>query len=173
MTDQVYFHIYNRAVASQQLFLREENYEYLRRQAILFAEKCGVEIVAYCFMPTHYHFLLGAEDRAQASRFIQQLFNSHTQAFNRQYERHGTLFEGRAKFKQIETDEYILQAARYIHLNPVEAGLVKRPEDWKHSNYQEMVLGNNNFVANYFRDKHEYTKFVEAHIETPLAKGTQ
>lgn len=167
MNDQAYFHVYNRAVAGQQLFLREQNYEYLKRQSRLFATEGDIEILAYCLMPTHYHFLLGAADRTQASRFIQRLFNSYTQAFNRQNTRTGTLFESRAKFKRIETDEYLLQVARYIHLNPVEAGLVKYPEAWKHSNYEEFIKDSENFVLSYFSNAKDYSGF----LKTNLAKG--
>jgi putative transposase len=80
-------------------------------------------------MPSHYHFLLRPEEDGLLSRFIQRLFNSYTQAFNKQQGRSGTLFEGRAKSVRVDTDEYVLHLCRYIHLNPVRAGLVAHPAE--------------------------------------------
>jgi hypothetical protein len=128
-------------------------------------------------MPTHYHFLVQSEARVQASKFVQTTFNAYSQAFNKQEQRSGTLFESRAKFKQIKTDVYVLQLSRYIHLNPVEAGMVSRPEDWDFSNYQMCIAkqdsnrtGNHGFLLDYFTNPIQYKEFVEATLAKASAK---
>ena len=97
---------------------------------------------------------------------MQRLFNSYTQAYNRQQGRSGTLFQGRARHILVDKDEYLLHLARYIHLNPVRAGIVQRPGDWPYSNYLEWVdqrtgsLVDREFVRSYFPEPALYEDFV-------------
>ena len=80
------------------------------------------------------------------------------------------MFQGRAKARHIETDTYVLQVICYVHLNPVRAGLVLRPEDWEYSNYREWigiklsspaVTAFRNF---YFPSGKEYRNFVTDYV---------
>jgi hypothetical protein len=97
---------------------------------------------------------------------MQVLFNSYVQALNIQQERTGTLFEGRFKHKCVDKWEYLMMLCRYIHLNPVKAKLVKRPEDWLYSNYREWIglragiLVDKVFVQDHFSSTREYIDFV-------------
>jgi putative transposase len=80
----------------------------------------------------HYHFLLRQETEKSLSRFMQVVFNAYVQALNLQQRRSGALFEGRFRHARVNTWEYLVILCRYIHLNPVRAGLMTRPEDWPH-----------------------------------------
>jgi len=97
---------------------------------------------------------------------MQGLFNSYVQALNLQRERTGTLFEGRFKYKRVEKWEYLMMLCRYIHLNPVKAKLVAKPEDWEYSNYLEWVglrdspLVDMGFVRDHYSSGEEYAIFV-------------
>jgi hypothetical protein len=88
------------------------------------------------------------------------------QALNLQQERAGTLFEGRFKHRCVDKWEYLMMLCRYIHLNPVKAKLVTRPEDWAYSNYREWIgmrdgaLVDKVFVQDHFSSVDEYVKFV-------------
>jgi hypothetical protein len=125
-------------------------------------------------MPNHYHFLIYPLEDGILSRFIQRLFNSYTQAFNKQQKRSGTLFEGRAESVLVATDEYILHLCRYIHLNPVSAKLVAHPGDWPYSNYLEWVkkregtLVDREFVNGFFQSSKDYENFVLSEIDPLL-----
>ena len=171
-----YYHIYNRGVEKRDIFAREENYRFLLRRVKEFLPNYPVTFIAYCLMPTHYHFLTRAEEDGGISPFLQRVFNSYTQAFNRQEERSGTLFEGRAKSVLIDENSYLFHIARYIHLNPVRAGLVKRPEDWIYSNYLEFIglragtLFDAAFVQAQFGTPEEYRKFVEDAIPDEIER---
>lgn len=134
-----YYHIYNRGVEKRNIFASDENYRFLLRRIKEFLPDYPIIFIVYCLMPNHYHFLFRAEKDGDISPFLQRLFNSYTQAFNKQENRSGTLFEGRAKSKIIDETSYLFQIARYIHLNPVLAGLVKKPEQWLYSNYREFI----------------------------------
>jgi putative transposase len=117
-------------------------------------------------MPNHYHFLLRQETEEPLNKFIRVMFNAYVQALNLQQDRTGTLFEGRFRHKCVDTWEYLTILCRYIHLNPVKAKLVSRPEDWEYSNYREWVglrngeLVDKVFVQDHFSIAEEYRKFV-------------
>ncbi|MCL5428575.1 MAG: transposase [Chloroflexi bacterium] len=169
--ERIYFHVYNQGVNRQAIFTSGDNYDFLLNRMTDYSTQLGVTVVVYCLMPTHYHFLIETENREQASRFVQKLFNSYSQAFNQQQNRTGTLFESRAKFRLIETDEYALQLCCYIHLNPVKAGLTKKPEQWKYSKYlgwiDQKTDNQGNLVLRFFDNPKEYEKYVHS----SLAKG--
>lgn len=174
-----YYHVYNRGCNRQRIFANDGNYVYLLRRCQSFLADSPLTVIAYCLMPNHYHFLLRPEEDGALSRFIQRLFNSYTQAFNRQQGRSGTLFEGRAKTVLVDTDEYVLHVCRYIHLNPVRAGLVTHPGLWRYSNYLEWVqqragtLVDRDFVRQYFATPADYEAFVMSEVSPSMKQRLQ
>jgi putative transposase len=174
-----YYHIYNRGIDDQNIFAIEENYHFLIRRIQKYLPIYPVTLAAFCLMPNHYHFLLYAEQDGAPGRFIQRLFNSYTQAFNVQQKRKGPLFESRAKSKLVFENEYLFQITRYIHLNPVSASLVARPEDWPFSNYREFIgtqrdrLFDVEFLETQFSSSEEYKLFVEAGIQQKIHANIQ
>ena len=70
---------------------------------------------------------------------MQNFAISYTKAMNERYHRAGSLFQGAFQARLVDKDEYLLHLSRYIHLNPVQAGLVKQPQDWVYSSYQEYI----------------------------------
>lgn len=171
-----YYHVYNHGVAKQNIFANDKNYQFLLKRILLFIPKYELTFIAYCLMPNHYHFLFRLESNGQLAPFIQRLFNSYTQAFNRQQNRTGTLFESRAKSKYVDTDEYVLHFSRYIHLNPVEAGLVAEPVEWPYSSYKEWIgirpseICDTKFVRQFFRGPTNYATFVGTNLSPKLEK---
>jgi len=136
----------------------------------LFPEKERlVEIIAYCIMPTHFHLLLRQLRGGGIPIFINNLLNSYTRYFNTRYKRKGTLWEGRSKKVLLMSDEQLLHTTRYIHLNPVTAHLVNKPEEWLWSSYHEYLLeaseSENERICNYDSvldiKPSAYKKFVE------------
>jgi len=91
-------------------------------------ERFGHRIHAFCLMTNHVHLAVqvGATPLA---RIMQNLGFRYTQYFNRRHQKTGHLFQGRYKALLVEADSYLLELVRYIHLNPVRAGMVARPED--------------------------------------------
>ena len=130
-----------------------------------------VEIIAYCIMPTHVHFVLKPLKDAGVSIFMGNLLNSYARFFNKKYKRLGPLWVGRFKNVLVEDDNQMLHLSRYVHLNPTTANLAQRPEDWKYSSYQEYLRGSsfkkNIAVWNDIMDisRYEYKRFVEDRIE--------
>ena len=96
------------------------------------------QILAYCLMGNHYHFVLHTR-RANLSLLMRHINGVYTQAFNRQHNKVGHLFQGRFKAILVDRDAYLLEVCRYVELNPVRARMVKKPEAWAWSSYRAHV----------------------------------
>jgi putative transposase len=134
-----YYHIYNRGCDRQAIFKEERNYEFLLRIMADVLESNRIAMIAYCLMPNHYHFVIRQETERPLSVDMQQIFNRYVKAFNELYHRSGTLFEERFKAKVVEDEEYLIHLCRYVHRNPLEAGLVSSLDDWGFSDYLEWI----------------------------------
>jgi len=127
-----------------------------------------VEIVCFCLMPNHFHFLLKQKMEKGISTFISNLTNSYTRYFNTKHDRIGPLFEGVFKAVRIESEEQLVHTSRYIHLNPVSSFLIKPEElkEYQWSSYPELLgLSDKNLVTkdlilNFFPSIEVYKKFV-------------
>ena len=91
-------------------------------------------------MTNHYHVLIETMD-GNLSKGMRQLNGVFTQASNRRHGRLGHLFQGRFKGILVDKEAYLLELSRYIVLNPVRAGMVNHPKDWKWSSYCPTVGG--------------------------------
>jgi putative transposase len=161
-----YYHTYNRGCNREKIFLNADNYEYLIRLLTKQLKKLPVTIIAYCLMPNHYHLLLRQDGNTPIDDFMQRIFNSYSKAFNLMHNRTGTLFEGPFKAILVDDDIYLTHLCRYIHRNPLDAGIVKNIQDWKYSNYLEWIgkrrskLVDLGFITTYFQSVEEYGSFV-------------
>jgi len=102
-----------------------------------------VQIIAYCLMPTHIHFILKQLSKNGISKYMKDLLISYTRAFNLIHKRKGPLWESRFKSVLVKSDEQLLHLSRYIHSNPTTAKLVDHPEDWAFSSYKEYLSETN------------------------------
>ena len=183
-----YYHIYSRGNNRQKIFFERENYlfflrrmrQYLLGEAteksldqtseVLETSEVLVRpttIIAYCLMPNHFHLLVCPHD--DLSHRIQLFSISYTKAINKRYERVGGLFQGQFQAVRIGSNDYLLHLSRYLHLNPVTARLVKRPEDWDFSSYRDFVglrqgtLPRPDIVLSQFSDGNSYQGFVNSY----------
>lgn len=131
------YHLYNRGVNRQAIFYCDENWGFFLRSMRRYFLPELVEIVAYCLMPTHYHFLVCLKTDDLSRRVMQPFGVSYTKAINKQQGRVGPLFQGPFQAKLVDRDEYLVHLSRYIHLNPVAGGLVAQPEAWVFSSYRD------------------------------------
>ncbi len=139
-TEGCYYHIFNRGAHKEAIFFEEENYRYLITLFTKYSVQYKVTVAAYCLMPNHYHLIVKQNEFGSIGSFLKTVFNAYTQAINKRFELSGTLFQGQAKVKEIDSDSYCLQVIRYIHLNPLNAKIVKSIEEWNHSNYLEWII---------------------------------
>ena len=128
------YHVILRSINKQQLFEDDEDRDKLLSVLRECKELSGFELYAYCLMSNHIHFLLktGKEELETVFRRIGARF---VYWYNTKYGRVGHLFQDRYKSEAVEDDAYFLTALRYIHQNPVKAGLCVSPEEYQYSSY--------------------------------------
>ena len=128
-----------------------------------------VEIVCYCIMPTHMHFVLKQLKDNGISIFMNNISNSYSRYFNILHDRKGPLWVNRFKNILIQSDEQLLHLSRYIHINPTTAYLVNKPEDWEYSSYNEYINDNFEKICDYdgliSLSPIKYKEFVEDRID--------
>lgn len=137
--DGGFYHIYNRGAGKQEIIRAADNYQFLINKIRLRAKQTNIAVISFCLMPNHYHLLVRQDSYISAGLFVQLLFNSYSKAFNNMYGRSGTLFEAPFKAIQVDKTEYLTHLCRYIHRNPIEAGLVNHINGWKYSNYLDCI----------------------------------
>ncbi|MEF3279915.1 MAG: transposase [Elusimicrobiota bacterium] len=98
-----------------------------------------VDIISYCIMPTHYHMILLQKEEKGIERFISSLQKSYALYFNQKHKRKGPLWESRFKNVLIDDNNVFIHLTRYVHLNPVTAGIVNNLEDWEYSSYKQYI----------------------------------
>jgi REP element-mobilizing transposase RayT len=128
------YHVINRGTARQATFLDQEDDRVFLNTLAAAHRQWGIEVFAYCLMRNHYHVCLSTP-RGNLSRVMRHLDGLYTQRFNRSHDRDGPLFRGRYKAILLDVDEYLAQVVRYIHLNPVGAGIVEYPEQYPRSSH--------------------------------------
>jgi REP element-mobilizing transposase RayT len=138
LVDEIY-HIYNRGNNKQRIFLEAESYRFFLERLQFYFHRESIELLAYCLMPNHYHLLVRPRKEINFSTVMQSFTTSFVMSMNQWYARSGHLFQGRFRPKLVDAEEYLLHLCRYIHLNPVTAGLVSLPEDWRYSDYGQWI----------------------------------
>jgi REP element-mobilizing transposase RayT len=128
----------NRGRARQPTFVDDADYQALLETLAEAHRLWESEVFAYSLMGNHYHLCLRTP-RGNLSRIMRHVDGIYTQRFNRRHRRDGTLFRGRYKAILIDADEYLAAVVRYIHLNAVEAGLVKMPEEYRWASHQHYL----------------------------------
>jgi putative transposase len=125
-----------------------------------------VNIINYCLMPNHFHLtLLQKKDRG-ITTLIQRVSNSFSHFYNIKFRNVGPLFQGSFKSIGIENIEQLLHLSRYIHLNPVTANIVEKPEDYVFSSYKNYIglersdLIDPKPILSEFKSIEKYKKFV-------------
>jgi len=132
------YHVINRGNEKNNIFRDERDYrvflKLLRETVIEHKWIC----YGYCLMGNHYHILIETP-RANISKGMKKINAQFTQYFNFRYKRTGHLFQGRFKSNLVEKNSYLLELFRYIVMNPIRAGLCKKPNEYQWSSYGAMT----------------------------------
>lgn len=126
------YHVMARGIERRNLFMQERDHARFLSDLFAVRAKYGLVVHAYCLMTNHYHLMIETP-RANLSRSMQALQTRYTVWFNRGHRRVGHLFSGRYKAILVEKEAYGLELSRYIHLNPLRAGLCDKPEAYSYS----------------------------------------
>jgi putative transposase len=134
----VLYHVMARGNNGQKIFLKRDDYQAFLNALSIARRRYPFHLYAYVLMSNHFHLLLEVSD-APTSRIMQSLLTGYARRFNAIHRHKGHLFQGRYKAIVCDRESHLLELVRYIHLNPVRAGLVKRPGEWRWSGHQEYL----------------------------------
>jgi len=196
-----YYHVFNRGIARQPIFITKKDYDRavitldyyrykkptlrLARALTLNKEEKGgffnnlkkqpklVEIISYCLMPNHFHFLLKQKIDKGIPKFLSNFSNSYTRYFNTRRKRIGPLFQGIFKAVRIEEEEQLVHVSRYIHLNPVASLVIINEElsnyPWsslsEYLNSQIDSICDQETIFDFFPSRGAYREFVYNQID--------
>lgn len=189
------YHVFNRGIERRPVFTSEKEYqravdllqyyrylkppvrfsysknklysERINDQKLLALSEKAVDIIAYCLMPNHFHFLLRQKSSDGISKFLSNFTNAYVKYFNIKHGRTGPLFEGPFKAVYIESDEQLIHVSRYIHLNPVASSVIAEQsvDQYNWSSYmvyinQDVSYIDTKTVLSFFKNRDEYKKFI-------------
>ncbi|MCS3868115.1 REP element-mobilizing transposase RayT [Chryseobacterium ginsenosidimutans] len=160
-TDRFY-HIYNRGINGENIFKSDRNYLFfLNKMSEFIIPVC--DVYAYCLMPNHFHLLVRIKSDEELESLVKisnldkalktglhspqnifskqfaRIFNSYSQAFNKENNRHGALIESPFKRKLITSDEYLINTIIYIHQNPQNHSATTAFSKYNFSSYQSIL----------------------------------
>lgn len=134
-------HITQRSVNKDRVFLEEEDYSFMLECLKNASERGMTDIMAYCLMPNHFHLLAIPKTEGALGRCLHHATFRYAQYFNKKYDRTGRLWQNRYYSTIVDAETYMWTVARYIETNPVRAGLVKSPDDWRWSSAGHHLKG--------------------------------
>jgi|GEM_PF-383389 len=176
------YHVTARGNRRSDIFKEEIDFEFYLRcmeEALCYYKDC-YRIISYCLMTNHVHIQIEAKEKP-INFYIGRINNFYAKNFNKKYNFIGHLFQSRYNAEIIEKDGYVLEVSRYIHLNPMRAQMVEKPEDYEWSSYS-MYIGNqreklicSKQLLSYFNNESRelYKKYVELSIIKDEALGKQ
>lgn len=146
------YHIYNRGINGENLFVEERNYSYFLSLYAKYIPDVA-DTFAYCLLKNHFHLLVRIKETVSddalvvasdgkavsASRKFSHLFNSYAQSINAAYNRTGGLFETPFRRKKVDCESYFSEMVRYIHHNPVKHGFAKDLKAYPWSSYHALT----------------------------------
>ena len=135
------YHIVQRGNNREACFVEPENYQCYLDLWKVNAKRYGIAVHAYCLMTNHIHFLVTPKHADSISRATSVIGSRYAWYFNKSYQRTGTIWEGRHKHSLVQTDRYFLTCCRYIEMNPVVAGMVRKPVEYRWSSNRVNAWG--------------------------------
>ena len=133
-----------RGINRQNIFEDEEDTRKFLDLLLYYKKICGYEIYAYCLMGNHLHIVL-REGQEELSTIFKRIGAAYVYYYNIKYRRKGHLFQDRFKSEPIDDDAHLATVIRYVHMNPVKAGIVKAPEEYQLSSYHAYLQWDEQF----------------------------
>jgi len=132
------YHIMLRGINRQSIFEDAEDFERFVEILRLNKKECGYRIYAWCLMGNHVHLVIRFGEKTPES-CMKRIEIAYAVYYNRKYGRTGHLMQDRFKSEVIESDSYLYTVVRYVHQNPVKAGLCRAPEEYVWSSYRQYL----------------------------------
>lgn len=200
LVNNEHYHVFNRGINKQPIFSGKKDYQYMRdslkyylsenpptsfskfkkmskdkRDKILNSTLGGttlLDVVAYCFMPNHFHIIVQQKLDNGITTFMGRFQNSYVRYYNKSNERVGPLFQGRFKAVRIEDEEQLVHVVRYVHINPATGHVVQKRDllefEWsslpEYTNNAHGICNQEKILWN-FDNKERYLKFLLDEID--------
>ena len=169
------YHITFRGINKQNIFEEDKDYHKLMELLLKIKKELEFKIYAYAFMPNHVHLLFQEKEARDSTVAMHKLLTSYAGWYNKKYARSDSLFGDRFASKPVEEEKHLFSLVRYIHQNPIRAGIVSNIKDYRWSSFQDYLCGNEwptvltdiSFLLSYFStDKAEAIQdFARLHHE--------
>jgi len=143
-----FYHIMTRGNNRNVVFKTDNDYFYYLKLLQRFKSELDFDLYHYCLMPNHVHMLIQTKKSKDFSLFMKKINLAYFHHFHRKYGWIGHFWQDRFKSQPVGKDEYFIQCGKYIELNPVRKGLVKKPENWHFSSYNFYTNTNNTNTNN-------------------------
>lgn len=134
-----YFHVIVQGINKSFIFNLPIDMKFYIKNMNELKEKYNVEIIAYCVMNNHTHFLIKSKTIKNLSNYMHSLNTRYGCYYNKKYKRVGYVFRDRYKAEGIYSERQLYSCIKYIYNNPVKAGLCKKPEEYLYSNYRPVI----------------------------------
>ena len=161
------YHIMGRGNRQVSIFEDEQDYRFFLYLLKRYSKENSIQLHAFCLMTNHFHLLLETGEN-EIWKMMHPVMSTYARYYNTRYGYIGHLFQGRYYSCLVEKLNYFLQVGKYIHLNPVKAGISAKAENYEWSSYSAYLsLRKYTFLSkertmNEFPKPSDYQKFVEA-----------
>ncbi len=158
------YHIMVRGIDKRDIFIGEMDYKKFLQYIEKAKKKVDFRVYAYCLMNNHAHLLLKTEGE-EIGNIVRRITVGYVQYHNSKNARTGHLFQNRFRSEVVEDDSYFITVLRYIHQNPLKAGIVKDIGAYRWSSYNEYLKGSNlldiQFPLSLFKDINDFEKYMK------------
>ena len=160
------YHILFRGVNQQNIFEETADFNKLKETILIVKKDMEFEIYAYCFMSNHVHIVMKEKNQGDISLIMKRILTKYARWYNIKYGRSGALIANRYKSVPVEIDEYFLNLIRYIHQNPIKAGIAIKCEDYLYSSYNEYLNKDEITDTDFLLQMIDQNEFEKYHLET-------
>lgn len=170
-----FFHVMVQGIKKENIFYNnkyKEKYIYLMK---FFKEKQKIDIISFCVMENHVHIIIYTEDINELTIFMRKLNTTYAINYNKEEKRVGYVFRNRFESKEIYNQYYLTKCIKYVHMNPVKAGIVRLEKDYKYSSYNDYInkkgIITEEIIQKIFNSKYNYLKeFLKIEYDEKLFK---
>lgn len=155
-----YYHVMSQGINKEYIFQKKSYIEKYKELMLEKSKDLDISILSYCIMNNHVHILINANKISNLSKYMQRLNTTYSNFYNKINKRVGYVFRDRFLSQEILSEKQLFCCIRYIHYNPVKAGIVKFVSDYQHSSYNEFIgeryIINDNCIKIVFNDLDTY-----------------
>ena len=157
------YHVMLRGINGQQIFEDEEDNQSFLQNLREYKPICGYKLFAYCLMGNHIHLLI-QEGKESLGQVFKRIGVKYVYWYNMKYQRDGHLFQDRFKSEVVEDSAYFSTVIRYIHQNPIQAGICNNPEEYPYSSFREYL------EQSFLIDLNEVEKYISRETVVELSR---